>query len=217
MSSCVLAKDFFVWHRFFINKVPEHGDLLKKFWYSNLPDSSIYKFVWINRPFKTITYEPTDLVYLQWLYHISAQSSHQLREEAALKLEELATDFYHEFWTNIVIASAYRSYWYQKKSISENCKKSGRCAKEWESEHQLWLAVDLREATNEEKFLSKYQKYYDRLHENAHRYWFTQSFQKWKDIDGYYVEPWHWRYLWVNLATSLYENSMTFAQYVYGG
>lgn len=182
--------------------------------YKTLWDDNIQKFVWVNQPFSNPQYEPSDLVYLQWLHHISAQSNHQLRKEAALHLEEMATDFYKEFWTNIVIASAYRSYRYQKNSISESCKKSWRCAREWESEHQLGLAVDLWEASNEEKFLSKYQTYYDRLQENAHKYWFHQSYQNWRTIDGYYTEPRHRRYLWKKLATTLYENNQTFTQYV---
>ena len=126
----------------------------------------------------------------------------------------MANDFYKTFWTNIVIASAYRSYSYQKNSISKSCKQSGRCAKEWESEHQLWLAVDLWEATNEQKFLSKYQKYYDRLHDNAHLYWFHQSYQNWREFDGYYIEPWHRRYLGTWLAIKLHSRDITFTQYV---
>lgn len=182
--------------------------------YPNLADDHIQKFVWVNQPFHASSYKPNDLVDLQWLSHISAQKYHKLRKEAAENLENLANDFHSHFWKNIVVISAYRSYSYQKNSISENCKQTWYCAKEWESEHQLWLAIDLREATNEKKFLSKYKEYYDRLKDNAHLYWFHQSYQNWKEIDGYYIEPWHWRYLWKNLATKLYENSITFTQYI---
>lgn len=187
---------------------------LPKIDYAKLSDNDIQKFVGVGQPFDNVSYEPSDLVPLQWCPHISAQARHKLRAEAAENLEKMANDFYSEFWTNIVIASAYRSYDYQKNSISENCKQSGRCAREWESEHQLWLAVDLREATNEQKFLSKYQKYYDWLHDNAHLYGFHQSYQNGRETDGYYVEPWHWRYLWVDLATKLHEKNITFTQYV---
>ena len=78
----------------------------------------------------------------------------------------------------MVVVSAYRSYQYQKNQISESCKQSGYCAREGESEHQLGLAVDLWETTNEEKFLLKYQRYYDWLKDNAHLYGFHQSYQK---------------------------------------
>ncbi len=202
------------WNRFPSFSAIKFSSSFSKIDYTKLQDDDIQKFVWVGQPFNNVNYEPSDLVPLQWRSHISAQARHTLRAEAAENLEKMANDFYTQFWTNIVIASAYRSYEYQKNSISESCKQSGRCAREWESEHQLWLAVDLREATNEEKFLSKYQKYYDWLHENAHLYWFHQSYQNWREIDGYYVEPWHWRYLWVDLATKLHKKGITFMQYV---
>lgn len=202
------------WQKFFVPQKINLSSLLSKINYSDLPDDDIKKFVWVNKPFHNVNYEPSDLVPLQGRSHISAQTRHTFRKEAADALERMANDFYAKFWTNIVVASAYRSYGYQKNSISESCKRSGRCAREWESEHQLWLAVDLWEATNEQKFLSKYQKYYDWLHENAHLYGFHQSYQNWREIDGYYIEPRHWRYLWTWLATKLHDRNITFTQYV---
>ena len=202
------------WYKFYKTSRFNLSNFLAKIDHSALPDDNIQKFVWVNKPFHNTNYEPSDLVSLQWRSHISAQPRHTLRKEAADNLEKMANDFYAKFWKNIVIASAYRSYNYQKNSISESCKRSGRCAREWESEHQLWLAVDLREATNKQKFLSKYQKYYDRLHDNAHLYWFHQSYQNWREFDGYYIEPRHRRYLWTWLATKLRERNITFTQYV---
>jgi LAS superfamily LD-carboxypeptidase LdcB len=203
-----------IWQKFSIITKDNLTSFLWLIDYSNLPDDNIQKFVWVNQPFSNKSYEPTDLVSLQWRSHISAQARHTFRKEAADALEKMANDFYAQFWTNIVVASAYRSYNYQKNSISESCKQSWRCAREWESEHQLWLAVDLREATNEQKFLSKYQKYYNWLHDNAHLYWFHQSYQNWREFDGYYIEPRHWRYLWIELATKLHKKDITFTQYV---
>lgn len=203
-----------IWQRFPIPEKINLTSFLSKINYSALPDNDIKKFVGVWQPFYNVSYEPADLVPLQGRTHISAQTIHTLRKESADNLEKMANDFYETFWTNIVVASAYRSYSYQKNSISESCKQSWRCAREWESEHQLWLAVDLWEATNEEKFLSKYQKYYNRLHENAHLYWFHQSYQNWREFDGYYIEPWHWRYLWTWLATKLHDRNITFTQYV---
>lgn len=214
ISCFSLAQNQKIWQRFFIPTDINLISFLSKTDYSKLPDDNIQKFVGVWQPFDNVNYEPSDLVPLQGRSHISAQARHTFRKEAADNLEKMANAFYEKFWTNIVIASAYRSYGYQKNSISENCKQSWRCAREWESEHQLWLAVDLWEATNEQKFLSKYQKYYDRLHDNAHLYWFHQSYQNWREFDWYYIEPWHWRYLWTWLATKLHEKDITFTQYV---
>jgi len=146
--------------------------------------------------------------------HLKAGSNHRLREEAAGALDQLSLAFFEEFQKPLVVVSAYRSYSYQKNTISESCKQSGYCAREGESEHQLGLALDLWETTNEEKFLAKYQEYYDWLAEHAHMYGFHQSYQKGREVDGYFIEPWHWRYLGVELASELYEKSITFAEYV---
>jgi D-alanyl-D-alanine carboxypeptidase len=137
-----------------------------------------------------------------------------LRSEANEQLLQLSKAFYEKFQEPIVVVSAYRSYHYQKNQISESCKQSGYCAKEGESEHQLGLAVDVWETTNEEKFLSTYQTYYDRLKEYAHKYGFHQSYQNGKEIDGYPVEPWHRRYLGIELATKLYNKEISFTEYV---
>lgn len=182
--------------------------------YDLLADDDLLKFVWVGNPFKNIAYEPNDLVKLEKYSNISYKNWIMLRQTAAENLEKMASDFYNTFGQKIKVISAYRSYDYQKNLISESCKQSWWCAREWESEHQLWLAVDLREATNKTKFLEKYQNYYEWLHENAYKYWFHQSYQKWRKIDGYYEEPRHWRYLWNELATFLYENNITFTQYV---
>jgi D-alanyl-D-alanine carboxypeptidase len=56
-------------------------------------------------------------------------------------------------------------------------------------------------------------KYYVWLVQNAHLYGWHNTYQKWVAIDGYEVEPWHWRYLWEELATYLYENKITIAEY----
>ena len=214
LASFSFAQNPKIWQKFFIPEKINLTHFLSKTDYSKLPDDNIQKFVGVWQPFNNVNYEPADLVSLQGRSHISAQARHTFRKEAADNLEEMANAFYEKFWTNIVVTSAYRSYSYQKNSISESCKQSWRCAREWEPEHQLWLAVDLWEATNEEKFLSKYQKYYDRLHDNAHLYWFHQSYQNWREFDWYYIEPRHRRYLWVNLATKLHDKDITFTQYV---
>lgn len=48
-------------------------------------------------PFSKADYEPTDLVNLDQYEHISAQSKHQLCQEAANALNNLANAFYQKF------------------------------------------------------------------------------------------------------------------------
>jgi hypothetical protein len=55
----------------------------------------------------------------------------------------------------------------------------------------------------------------ERLQENAYKRGFHQTYQKGADIDGKMVEPWHWRYLGVELATELYEKKLSFGERFY--
>lgn len=182
--------------------------------YANLPDDDLHKFVSVGMPFHDLSYQPSDLVPLTSIESLRVQGERTLRKEASDQLIQLSLAFYETFHQPLLVVSAYRSYQYQKNQISEECKQTRYCAREGESEHQLGLAVDLWETTNEEKFLSSYQTYYDRLKNNAHLYGFHQSYQKGKIIDGYAIEPRHWRYLGIDLATKLHERRMTFSELV---
>ena len=50
--------------------------------------------------------------------------------------------------------------------------------------------------------------------ENANKYGFIVRYPKGKeDITGYMYEPWHIRYLGVELATGVYESGLTLEEY----
>ena len=188
--------------------------IFEKIDYFGLSDSHLQKFISQGSGLNNPRYAPSDLVALSSSQSLSIQGNRSLRQEASENLFQLSLAFYGEFQKPLVVMSAYRSYEYQKNQIAESCKQSGYCAREGESEHQLGLAVDLWEATNEERFLAKYQEYYDWLAGNAYLFGFHQSYQNGRGVDGYFIEPWHWRYLGVDLATKLWENGQTFAEFV---
>lgn len=179
-----------------------------------LTDSSITKFVNNIVHFNKLSYSPNDLVYVSSNYIYDTKWNSRLRNEANDALQIMAKDFYDYFWVKMIVVSAYRSYDYQVWIKSRGCSDL-LCAKAWYSEHQTWLAVDLWETTTKNEFLSKSDLviYFNRLNKNAHKYWFHNTYQKWLSIDWYLVEPWHWRYLWTELAKKLYENRYTFAEY----
>ncbi len=177
-------------------------------------DSSIKKYISNKISFNNLKYIPSDLVKISWDYLLDVKWWQKLRKEALENLDNLSKDFYLNFQVKLKIVSAYRSYEYQKWIIDRWCSLAF-CAKAGYSEHQSWLAVDIFEATSQKEFLSKpdLEKYFLWMQENAYKYWFHNSYQNWVEIDGYNIEPWHWRYLWVDLATTLYENNETFAIY----
>jgi len=116
------------------------------------------------------------------------------------------------------IASAYRSYSYQTSLFNNLANSVGveeankSTALPGHSEHQLGLAVDLDSVsgsctigscfadTNEGSWLSK----------NSYKYGFILRYPKNKEaITGYEYEPWHFRFLGIDLATALYESKLT--------
>lgn len=107
----------------------------------------------------------------------------------------------------IYIASGYRSFEYQKGLYDKYVNNDGKeaadtySARAGHSEHQTGLSFDLNSinssfaATNEGRWVN----------ENAHLYGFIIRYPKGKEhITGYKYEPWHLRYVGVNLAEKLY-------------
>jgi len=90
------------------------------------------------------------------------------------------------------------------------------------SEHQLGTTIDfgspeLAEIIGEDLQFHTY--FYQTsegqwLLENAHRYGFTLSYPREAfDLTGFYYEPWHYRYVGVELATQLFEANQFLTQY----
>lgn len=177
-------------------------------------DNSITKFVNNKVSFADIKYIPENLVSIKSDYITDSKWNSTLRKEANESLQKMWEDFYKTFWEKIIVVSAYRSYNYQVWIKSWGCPDNF-CAKAGFSEHQSWLAFDLWETTSKKSFLSnkKLSAYFLWLNENAHKYGFHNTYQKWVLIDWYEEEPWHWRFLWVELANILKKEWETFAEY----
>ena len=84
-------------------------------------------------------------------------------------------------------------------------------AKAGHSEHQLGLAIDVFTTAAGG---GGTQKYFAWMRANAYEFGWTQSYQKGRAIDGYIVEPWHWRYVGRDLASELWKEKMTLGEYV---
>lgn len=123
---------------------------------------------------------------------------------------------------NIVIASSYRSYntqvntfqsWvnseiakgYSKAQAEERANTYS--ARPGHSEHQLGTTVDLRCATckafdNSQGNIAMYTF----LEQNAYKYGFIISYPKnTQSLTGYVYEPWHIRYIGIELATEFWQ------------
>ena len=174
-------------------------------------DYSLQKFLDDKHPLSW-NYE-ADVVRINSDFTSNKSSDFYLRKEAAEAFASMARDFSNafEFRAKLTINSARRSLAYQRK-LAANCSNA-RCATPWTSEHEAWLALDLW--VNGWNIKAWSGRYYQRLLNNAYKYGFHNSYQKWMETDGKIIEPRHWRYVWVDLATILHDDSQTFTEYFY--
>ena len=184
-------------------------------------DVSFQKYVSPDSSLLDEQYVPPEMVDLEkvgWGNIVVQNNQGVLRREAASALADLAAEFNKQFSKPLVVVSSYRGYAYQKNLLAWYKEKYGVwraqwfSAKPWHSEHQLGLAIDVFNATTDGS--SGYWDYFAWLRMNAHTFWWTQSYQKGVEIDGYVVEQWHWRYVGTELATYLFSNKMTLSEYV---
>ncbi len=107
------------------------------------------------------------------------------------------------------IASGYRSYYDQKYIYNNYVKNDGQkiadtySARAGHSEHQSGLAFDLNTISDSFAFTNEGKW----VNDNCYKYGLIIRYPKGKDnITGYMYEPWHLRYVGVELATKLYNN-----------
>ncbi|MCH8518857.1 D-alanyl-D-alanine carboxypeptidase family protein [Candidatus Gracilibacteria bacterium] len=179
-------------------------------------DDSYQKYVDPEVPFIEKSYIPSDLRRLSGDYISDTRGDLRLRGTAAQAFENLAQDFYRDMGEKVVVVSSYRSYERQVQIKAGGCPDH-LCAKAGYSEHQSGLAIDVWSASTEAYWKSspRLMRFYEWFYENAHLYGYHNSYQNGVEIDGYAIEPWHWRYLGVELASYLREQEITFAEYYY--
>jgi LAS superfamily LD-carboxypeptidase LdcB len=118
---------------------------------------------------------------------------------------------------NIYISSGYRSFSAQTNVYNKYKANEGQAgadthsARPGHSEHQSGLAFDLNSIT--QAFGSTPEGIWTA--QNAHLYGFIVRYPQGKEsITGYIWEPWHLRYVGVDLATTLYTSGQTLEEYL---
>ena len=174
-----------------------------------------YDFI-VNKNIKlTNDYIPNDLelVNLEYSCH-----NKYLRKEARIAFEKLAKQAKIDGY-NIIAVSTYRSYDYQEKLYNNYVKDKGfyyadmASARAGHSEHQTGLAVDVADTSLDyDNF--EITKEFTWMRNNAHKYGFILRYPKSSfHITGFKYEPWHYRYVGVDIATYIYENNITLEEY----
>ena len=176
--------------------------------YSLDDPESVWVIVNKARSLNPIDYAPTDLV----VPEVPARANALLRPEASVALSQM----YQEATSaglKFTIHSSYRSYSVQQRvkarsvEMYGNSASDARSARAGHSEHQTGLALDLASAsgtcTLQECFGQTPEGVW--LFENSWRFGFVLRYlQGATAITGYIYEPWHFRYVGVELATEMW-------------
>ena len=113
---------------------------------------------------------------------------------------------------HLMVNSAYRSYQDQAGTYKRNDKRY--VAHPGYSEHQTGLAVDATSLQHPEKWSFGKSKEGVWMRENCHKYGFILRYpEKQSHVMGYSYEPWHLRYVGVEVATRIHDEDITFDEY----
>lgn len=120
----------------------------------------------------------------------------------------------------LFIASPYRSYndqkiLYNSYVASDGVKKADTySARPGYSEHHTGLAMDLIPEFGLELDTFENSDGFKWMQENGYKYGFILRYPKDKEyITGYMYEPWHYRYVGVDVATTIKNKNLTFEEY----
>lgn len=118
---------------------------------------------------------------------------------------------------DLFVKSGFRSYTTQKNLYNNYVARDGKdaadrySARPGHSEHQTGLGFDINKASS--SFEGSPEAIW--LAENCYKYGFIIRYPKDKEhITGYIYEPWHIRYLGVDIATNVYNSGLCLEEYL---
>lgn len=209
-------------HEIILKRIQEREDLG---WVVQPPAFETFDFVrigtqlagndWVvankQRPLVPIDYEPSNLREVKSSKTLDNSRGLELADRTATALENLAAQMFSEGAGQLFVNSAYRSYDYQSELFISKTKQYGlegalvRSAKAGHSEHQTGLAVDVSVPAQGCAIM---QCFGDTvagkwLAENAWKFGFVIRYEEGtEEITGYTYEPWHLRYVGLEIASS---------------
>ncbi|CCQ93382.1 putative Serine-type D-Ala-D-Ala carboxypeptidase [[Clostridium] ultunense Esp] len=167
-------------------------------------------------------YIPSDLVPLKIPFSFQGESPKKsLRKEAAEALEALFKKAAEEDM-NLTGVSGFRSYSMQKSIYENKIKTMGEeaagriSAFPGQSEHQTGLAIDISSTSVGNRLVENFGETKEGkwLAEHAPDFGFIIRYPKGKEeITGYSYEPWHIRYVGVNVAKEIAKRKITLDEF----
>ena len=118
---------------------------------------------------------------------------------------------------SLIPYSTYRSYDYQVKLYNYYLQRDPQSvvdtysARPGHSEHQTGLTIDIRSSSS---FDNLTDSDYEWMLNNSYKYGFIIRYPKnSQNITGYVEEPWHIRYVGVDVATKIHEENISLDEY----
>ena len=153
--------------------------------------------------------------YVPDLVSLNGYGGGQMERAAAENFKEMS-DAAKQDGVSIYNVSGYRSFDTQTYLYNNYVSKDGvekadtYSARPGTSEHQTGLATDINSVSSDFEYTSAYKW----LINNSYKYGFILRYPKGKEyITGYMYEPWHYRYLGVEVAKIIYEKDITYEEY----
>jgi len=124
------------------------------------------------------------------------------------------------------VVVTYRSFQTQTNTYNKAVSTFGMVnadvsfARPGHSEHQTGLSVDILHTGGFQYMQnSGYEKTkeFEWLKQNGHRYGFILRYPgEYRDVHGFIFEPWHWRYVGVDIATAMFDEGISLFEEYYG-
>ncbi|NMB56976.1 M15 family metallopeptidase, partial [Candidatus Beckwithbacteria bacterium] len=154
-------------------------------------------------------YEPDDLKFLTD-YGIRDEGKNlQLRELVLPYLKKMQDDLDQELGTSLYVLSAFRNFKIQTQTKNKWLSLLGLqadklSAEAGHSEHQLGTTVDFGLVGKSGMYTTDPEWFW--LANNAYKYGFVMTYRENnQDSTGYNFEPWHWRFVGIELATKIHD------------
>ena len=175
--------------------------------------ASLWVVVNKTRPLNPNNYAPA-------LTALNLPGGGQMRPEAAVALTQMFADYLAQSGTQLKVVSAYRSYNTQVSTYNGWVNRLGKAqadrqsARPGFSEHQTGLAVDINTGADQGFGKTPAGIW---LAANAYRYGFVLRYPDgFEPITGYEYEPWHFRFVGVDLATEMHTTGVQTLEQFFG-
>lgn len=169
------------------------------------------------------TYVPTDFVPLDvTLSTFALTGTNYLRRDAADATEKLF-EAAKEEGIELLLRSGYISYETQKKNYEQDLYEMGMeyaekiSMRPGHSEHQLGLAIDVTSDSVNQSLSVDFAKTEEGkwVLEHANEFGFIIRYPENREAEvGYTYQPWHLRYVGVEVASEIYENDWVLEDYI---